>query len=233
MAEVMSSEVLIVSIWMENINPKTLEAHKSVMDIMNNGQYMAVYAKTKLTHGQTMDQIWRNPALAGYKVIMFLDIDAIPLTKNTLKFIIDGALEGALVGNIQSSNHINEGKHVFVAPSCVAMSRETYNKLGKPTAEPIVNRGDVGEEYTWQASEKGIKITFLVPLLWDRPVNRMAWETDRSPTWKLPGGGEYGLGTTFGAPFADSMVWHSFQSFHPGSQEAFWEKCAQVVKENS
>jgi hypothetical protein len=70
-------------------------------------------------------------------------------------------------------------------------------------------------------------------------VKRFDWEQDKSATWKLADGyPEYGVGTTFG--FGNKTewgktfwptIWHSFQSFHPGHQEAFWDKCKSLLGE--
>jgi hypothetical protein len=229
------SKCVIISLYMDNINPKTVEAHRSVMATYNAG-FKNFYIKTPYDHGTTMDAVWQDSQLKDYEYILFLDIDAIPLNLMALEWVFDQAYRGRVAGNVQRSNHLNNGQHMFVAPSVVCMSRETYAKLGSPSARPT-NRGDVGEEYTFAARAKGVDVELLWPIKYDRPVVRMAWEQDRSPTWKLADSyPEYGVGTTFGIVndpkdiiSSISMFWHSFQSFHSNHQELFWKKCEEVL----
>lgn len=222
---------IIVSIFMDNIHPKTVELHKLVLNKMNKTGARVVYAKTTAPHAETMDSIWKAPALKEFDSILFLDIDAVPLHPEFFRYMFDTAEMGYLVGNAQATNHINNGKHLFVAPSALCMSRKTFSLIGSPSAVPTV-RGDVAEEYTWAAEEHEVECAYLKPVKWDRPVNRMAWEQDRSSTWKLPDGTEYAIGTTFQIEghSMNSLVWHSFQSYHPGNQEATWKKMEEVLK---
>lgn len=226
---------------MDNINPKTIDMHRAVMTKFSNG-YNHLYAKTKLSHGETMDAIWNSELTKKVDHLMFLDIDAIPLNSFALPTFFDRAAAGVLIGNAQRSNHLENDQHMFAAPSAVCMSVETYNIIGRPSAIPNY-RGDVGEQYTYAAEESKVDFNLLWPISYDRPVARMAWERDKSPTWKLADGyGEYGVGTIFGhrddmvtgsPPYAEPvfpLIWHSFQSFHPGNQEAFWAKCEEVLK---
>ncbi|MGH7744505.1 MAG: hypothetical protein ACREQ5_06745 [Candidatus Dormibacteria bacterium] len=233
-----ASGCLVISIYMDNINPKTIIKHRAVMAKYNSQGFANLYALTTKTHGETMDLIWTLPELAKFHTIMFLDIDAVPLCDSALSTIFAYAGDSFLVGNAQSSNHINNGRHMFAAPSALCLSRAMFERMGKPSAVPTA-RGDVGEEYTYCAEEllgTTDNIFLFQPLKYDHPVNRMEWETDRAPTWKLANGKEYGVGTTFGYSniYTDEdislpMIWHCFQSFHPGHQELFWTKCDDLL----
>lgn len=219
------SKQLIITIFMDNINPKTVELHRQAVAKLNPG-YPMVYSRTNLSHAVTMDTIWDAKELNQFESFLFLDIDAVPLSSDYFDVMFNGAEKGYLIGNAQSSNHINEGKHIFVAPSSLALLRETYaKKLGNPSAKPS-NRGDVAEEYTWAAEENGVEVHLFKPVSWDKPVNRMAWETDRSPTWKLPDGTEYGVGTIF-AWNNTNLIWHCFQS--ASHQDLVWAKCEEII----
>lgn len=219
---------LIVTIFMENINPKTVELHKQVVKKYNNVA-TSVYALTKQSHADTMDWVMKAPELVKFERIMFLDIDAVPLSENFFLEFFRVAGEGKLIGNAQSSNHINEGKHLFAAPSSLCLSRETFTRLGGPSARPSP-RGDVAEEYTWRAEETGVEVVTTTPISQEAPVNRMAWEKDTRPSWFLPNGTPYGIGTTYAERYTRApLVWHCFQSFHPGNQERIWRKCEEVI----
>lgn len=220
---------LVVSIFMENINPKTVDLHKKVQEKFNKVA-THVYALTKKSHAETMDYIMKAEELKKFERIMFLDIDAVPLTEDFFLYFFQVALEGKVIGNAQSSNHINDGRHLFAAPSSLALSRDTWNKIGSPSACPSA-RGDVAEEYTWRAEEMGVEVITTVPISQEAPVVRMAWEKDIRPSWYLPTGEAYGIGTTYAERNTRvPLVWHCFQSFHPGNQERIWAKCEKVLK---
>lgn len=223
---------VIVTFFMNNINRTTVELQYAVTKKYNKSNHdHLVVDCTGLSHGGAMDWFWReNDVKAEWKYsnVLFLDVDCIPLSPEAIDFYLAIAESGAVVGNIQRSSHIENNQHVFAAPSAVAMSVETYNKIGRPSAEPTP-RSDVAEEYTFKAEESGVPVVLYMPLKYDRPPNRFPWEKDTRPFWPLADGMPvYGLGTTFGERNEAGDVelfWHSFQSFHPGSQEKFWERC--------
>jgi len=221
---------VIVSIYMDNINPTTVELQQKVVDKHNPFKFPKVNVLTPFSHGQTMNLLWEHEEFKKFKAIMFLDIDAIPLSDVSLALYFDRALKGSLIGNAQRSNHIQNDQHIFCAPSTVCMSRSTFEKIGKPSAEPNY-RGDVAEEYTFRAEENAVSVEIIMPLGYDRPVNRMPWETDKSSGWKLKDGQpEYGLGTSYGMNKELPLFWHSFQIFHPGHQELFWKRCEEELR---
>lgn len=219
---------VLVSFFMSNIDKATVELQYSVVEKYNKSKITHLMIDcTGLSHGQAMDWFWSqndlNPNWQFHNV-MFLDIDCIPLSPDAIDLYLGLAESGVVVGNAQRSNHIENNQHVFAAPSAVAMNVDTYNKIGRPTAEPT-KRSDVAEEYTFAAEEHGVSVVLYMPLRYDRPPNRMPWESDKRPFWPLADGMPvYGLGTTFGEGESD-LFWHSFQIFHPGNQQEFWKKC--------
>lgn len=225
----------IVTYYMDNVDRKTLEMQSKVAARYNVNQYPHYYMKGDVRHGAFMDFFWGmngvevftmtdakiKPAL-DFDVVLFLDVDCIPLNERAIDVYIQKAVEGKLVGNIQRSNHIQNDQHVFAAPSCVAISRETFKKIGCPTALET-ERSDVAEEYTWAAEYHGVPVDLYPPLRYDRKPN----ECD---SWALKDGmPHYGQGTTFGSEEEGDLFYHNFQIFHPGSQERFWAKCEEVL----
>ena len=232
----------IVSFFMNNIDMETVGLQRSVVEKFNPNKIKHHSIKVDVPHGVAMDYFM---ALNGFKtdamkdvdikqtmhhdVILILDIDCIPLQDLSIDYYLKQAADGRLIGNVQRSGHIENNQHVFAAPSAVAISTATYDKIGRPSAFPTP-RSDVGEEYTWAAEQHGIPVDLLMPSRYDRPVNRFDWEKDRDPFWKLADGmPNYGLGTTFSHPELGDMFWHSFQIFHPGNQEKFQRKCEEVL----
>jgi hypothetical protein len=234
---------LIVSIYMDNIDEKTIALQQKVVNKRNPSLIPHIGLKTKSSHAETIDFVLRGGVdqYAQWDNIMFLDIDAIPLNNQTFDLFFKEAYSGGLIGNAQRSNHIKNGQHMFAAPSAFALSRNTYKILGQPSAVPN-SRGDVGEEITWALSNTDIPLTLLLPISYDRPVIRMSWELDQSPTWKLANGyPEYGVGTRFGinAGFGNvdkifraddlPLIYHNFQIFHGDHQAYFQSVCEQEL----
>jgi hypothetical protein len=223
----------IFTFFMDNINIKTVNLHAQVVKKFNPLGYVHHPIKTDMNHGASMDMVWtmngqKVATFAGatvekkfdFDVIMFLDVDCLPLTMDALEYYINAAAAGKLIGNIQRSNHIQNDQHVFAAPNGVAMSVDTFLSIGSPSAIPTA-RGDVGEEYTFAAEKTGLApIELLMPLSFDEAPAEC-------PSWALKDGmPHYGRGTTFGLPDRP-LTWHQFQSFHPGQQEKYWKKCEE------
>ena len=229
----------IVTFFMSNIKPGTVELHRRVVDKFNPKKYQHHSILTGISHGHSMDAAWVFNGIDmptfkpgqlerqfDHDVLLFLDVDAVPLNDEALDYYINKAYNGSLIGNIQRSNHIQNNQHVFAAPSAVALSTSTCLTIGKPSAEPT-KRSDVGEEYTFAAEKTGgvVPIELIMPLKYDLPPAEC-------PFWALQDGQPvYGRGTAFGLSDNKELFWHNFQSFHEGQQEKFELKCKQLLGE--
>ena len=248
MEEVNKPNACIITFFMDNLNKKTVDLQRQVVNLRNPSAVPHYSIKTDLRHGASMDMAWclngiQHPTFKGHNIakrfdhdiILFLDVDAIPLHNNAIDDIIATAAAGKLVGNIQRSNHIQNNQHVFVAPSCLAISVDSFVTIGKPSGLES-SRGDVAEEYTYAAEKSGIvPIDFYMPMKYDeKPAECDSWALkDGMPV--------YGRGTTFGREMDVGgtlgiedvpTFWHQFQSFHPGQQEKFWAKCESILGVN-
>ena len=161
-----------------------------------------------------------------YHTILMLDIDCIPLSTQALEYIFDRAEQGVLIGNVQRSNHIDNNKHTYPAPSCIALTKDMYEKLGKPTWKPT-NRGDIGEELCYVAEEKGIEVEMFMPSKYEELPH---WNTGERKPWDL---GEkdpqFGIGTTFVDKNGNEMFYHLFQSRLNVFNDLFFLKCASIL----
>lgn len=230
-------KAIILSIYADNLDKRIPEYQKKVMDKLNTTYpFKQVFYGSKACdariHATIIDTCMGDEFLARVdnpEVVMFLDIDCIPIKLNAADFLIEtaygsGVGDGIFIGHAQRSNHIQNNEHIFIAPSCCAISVADYKRMKSPSAIPTV-RGDVLEEWTYTAEENNFPISIRYPIKYDAPVFRMAWESDRSPSWKLKEGlPDYGIGTEFETGF-----WHMFQSFHPGQTERFIKKCEEVL----
>jgi hypothetical protein len=215
----------ISAVYFENI-PLEIAAYQTrVVDRFNVGGYPFYQNLVHSTvgHGAAIDWfLERNWRELGYDVLLFLDIDCIPLSPVAIDYYLERAAAGLLVGNIQRSNHIENNEHLFVAPSAMALSIETYEKIGQPSAVATA-RGDVGEEFTFAAEEKGVGIEVTLPSRYDTKPRECEY-------WPLkPGMPVYGCGTTFTHPVLGDLFWHSFQIWRPDQQLNFERKCVKVL----
>lgn len=229
-------KVGIFSFYMSNIPQEALEAQKKVVEKFNVSKHPHHQILTQMRHGHSMDAAWHCNGIQvrkeltqvqkqfDYDVMFFLDIDALPLNERAIDSYSSQAYNGILVGNIQRTNHIQNNQHVFVAPSAMAISVETFWTIGRPSAIETP-RSDVAEEYTWLTEKMGQKVKFYMPLRFEgRPAESESWAlADGMPV--------YGRQTTFGLPDEGETFWHNFQSFHPGQHEKFMEKCSTLLKD--
>ena len=227
----------IASYFMPNIDQKTVELQKKVVEKFNPLKLQHLVIKGEIPHGMFMDYVWslngqsvstlKIEKQLDFDVVLFLDIDCLPVSANAIELYLTTALEGKLIGNAQRSGHIQNNNHLFTAPSALALSAASFDKIGRPSAMET-SRGDVAEEYTYAAEANKIAVDFVPPVRYDRDVYRYDWEQDRRPYWtlenELP---NYGLGTTYGND--NDLFWHNFQIRVEGQQEQFWKKCEELL----
>jgi hypothetical protein len=162
-----------------------------------------------------------------YDTILMLDIDCIPLNTNALKYMFTIAEKDIMIGNIQRSNHIENNKHTYIAPSAICISKNYYEKLGKPSFSPNT-KGDVGESLTYKAEELNMPFEMLMPSKYD------TLPFQRSEPWPLSDDMlSYGIGTTFVNNKNDEMFYHLFQSSMNLHTNLFINKCIQVLTEQN
>lgn len=219
----------IVSFFMRNINPDAVRMQMEIVKKFNKSNIPHYPILTDHNPGYSMDLGIPAMRKAGHDAIMYLDVDALPLTDFAIDYFFEQAYAGKVIGSAQRSGHIDNGEHIFCAPHNVTFTLETYEKCGNPSFLPNY-RGDVSEEITWKAEENNIPVEVLMPTRFDAPPIRMDWEPkDAPPYWDLgKDKPRYGIGTTFGNEKGE-LFWHMFQSFYPGQHERFVEKCKSIL----
>jgi hypothetical protein len=126
-------------------------------------------------------------------VALLTDIDCFPLNREIVARAFAAARDGAIFGCAQSTNHIDPDR-LFVAPMFMAISRKTWEALGRPSFKPDA-QNDVAKRLNDIARARGVAIEMLYP--WGAIV----------PKWRLGDVGLYGLGT-----FYRGGVFHLFES---------------------
>ncbi len=164
------------------------------------------------THGHAMQ---RCTDKNKNDVTAFLDIDCVPLSKQSFRFLFDDSwscAHGALVGCAQRANHIQNNKHIYVGPFCMAFTNATYDEVGRPSFLETY-RGDVSEELTYRWQEKNKPVYFLYP----SDVQKPMWDLIDNTV-------QFGLGTTY-----EGLFYHAFCARTVEGQNLFINACSNLL----
>lgn len=203
----------VVSFYMVNVSHRVVLAQRRVLKLFTPPDVAILQIETSAQHGTAMQDFIRQ---TRYRTILFLDIDCIPLHRRAIGELIELAEGGALAGAIQRTNHFDTGGHLFVAPSCMALTPKLYREIGEPSLLETP-RGDTGEELTYIMEQHGRQAHFLWPT-----------SVDGEPIWALTDTISFGRGTTFGGSF-----WHAFEIRDRIHQERFIRRCEEVLAQDS
>lgn len=231
----------IVSFFMENVSGKTVGLQRSVVEKFNRSHVKHYQIKVDMPHAAAIDYFWALngslcDAFRGHEIkqqfdhdaVLLLDIDCVPVDDRSIDTYLAYAYNGGLAGNAQRTNHLQNNQHVFAAPSASAITKETYNKLGCPSAKET-ERSDVLEEYTWEAEKAKIRVDLAMPLRYNESPKRYDWEGEQPPYWALADNMPvYGIGTTYGDKLGD-LFYHQFQIRMDGMQDKFNAICESLL----
>lgn len=166
------------------------------------------------SHGFFLDQIV-DYTIDQWDYLITFDMDAIPLRPDFVGQVMDKIKDGrTLFGGAQQSNHIvvnGSAQHVYVSPCFLAISRNLYEKLGRPTFDHTL-RGDCAEELTWRVKEQGFNLGLVYP---SKIID---------PCYPLDNGLYFGQGTTYG-----DLAYHNFCQDRANSEAMFVDKCKETL----
>jgi hypothetical protein len=207
----MKKSVEIFSLHWNNVDTRMITAHKAVMQ---HFEIPLVYHAINMDHGQWMDQVM---SISDAEVIVFLEPDCIPINKVNFLDAIYYAIENdTFCGIAQASNHIEPKNHIYAAPGFFAITQSAYNRLNKPSFM-CTNRGDAGEEVSWQAEELNENYRVILPTHYERSPRE-------GGVWNLGPLGHYGIGTVF-----SDTVYHLYQGRYNDNVELFKQRCNEVI----
>ena len=157
-----------------------------------------------------------------YENILVLDVDCIPLSKESLYYTMNCIENNVLIGCARRSMHIENNKHVYVSPSCIGISRNLFSEIGFPSFAPT-HRGGDAEELTYLTEEKNIPIEFFMPSHYEsEPSDGSSWELNSMDQ-------RYGIGTTFVHESGKEMFYHLFETRNKIHDFRFLNKCSEVL----
>lgn len=166
-------------------------------------------------HGSWMDEILTH---SQADVVLFVDNDCVPLSRAAVIEAIQFAIQHqSFLGVAQSSNHLNNGSHIFAAPAFLAIWRRCWDELGRPSCRPT-QRSDVAEELSWRAEEQGRAYRAWYPGFYHHPSHE--------GLWRLGNYGHYGIGTVFAG-----RVFHLFQGRFAQNVDLFVHICNAILKD--
>lgn len=216
---------IIVSVYKDNVPVAFRDAQHRVVSAFAPGvDFVQIESECHLTDLDRINGTPHNAHPLGiertlaedvdHDTFLFLDIDAIPLNKLIIPWMLDLAQEYALVGCAQrAGGRYAESNHFYVGPFAMAITRGTYEALGRPSFQ-ATGRADVGEELTYACEALGLPTIML------EPTHTMGPEF-----WPFRGDKMYGLGTTY----ADS-IFHLFLSRFSQTHPLFLWKCEEILR---
>jgi len=202
--------VKIVSLHWQNMNDRIVWGQRSVFNKFNIP--ITQHCIDCIDHADWMQWVTDTSTAP---LILFVDVDCIITDPKKASDWVTKAANGALVGNIQSTNHLGAevAKKTFAAPSFMVLNKNVYEQLGKPSfkATPY---GDVGQLLTDTWRFHNVPVHLI-------PVTHF-----EKPKWALAGVPDsYGIGTTFG-----DCNYHLFESRNNENVDLFCNKVEEVMK---
>lgn len=204
-------KVLIVSCH-RGISDRILQLHKKV--ITKTKTKMCVYYQAMMSyyHGKTIDNVVEE-TFDEFDIWILLDVDCIPISVKSIPFLINQAKQGKLVGCAQRANHLDNNKHIYVSPFCMAFSKDLFKQIGKPSFMNT-HKGDTGEELTYLCERKKKEVVLLYPSDVVKPI------------WDLDEGKKFGIGTTY-----ERLFYHQFgaREEYKSYEKEFIRRCNIIL----
>lgn len=221
---------LIFTSYNDDIDPRFPVYHEKIMKLFDlDCWYKPLWYKfhhTEMLHGDILNR-YINKAFyeLGHDCILILDVDCIPLSRESILDTLELAYNGYLVGNIQRSHHIQNDEHLYAASSFICFSEKTFRDAGRPNMLPSYE-GDTCEQFTYNMEKVDRSRIILYNPYEIESCNEKGeyWGLKSDDTMK------YGIGTTFS--WNDKKInYHLFGSRLKIFDELFFEKCNTLLGE--
>lgn len=179
------------SMFWNNIPRSLLEDQARVFEHL--GIPLAQEPADKVAHG-----CWMDEAIATADdddILVFVDIDAFPVTHEAYEKAIEQARQGRVFGLAQTANHLDNRLQPYAGPMFLAFRKRLWREVG----EPGMTRSsgcDAGQALSIAALQNKVGVTMV------RPTACV------QPKWPLGHQGVFGIGTFYG----DNEYFHLFES---------------------
>jgi hypothetical protein len=181
----------ILSMYWNNIDRAVIEGQRRVFAKL--GCAVAQIDATGTAHGVWIDSVMTTAQPDD--IILFVDIDAFPLTAAVVERAFAAAEAGRIFGVAQAANHLPERNFLYAGPAFLCLSRRCWEAIGRPSATDD-DANDVAMRIGRAAVAHGVTTELLYP-------NYVT-----VPRWRLGGKGCTGYGTFYG----EGSVFHLFEA---------------------
>lgn len=192
--------------WANNIAPSLPELQAQVLNSL--GLTIQQDIATGTRHGDWLQHTMEH--LPEDESILFLDVDAFPLSGDIVERAFRAAERGGIFGVAQAANHLDP-TFIYAGPMFLCLSKRTWNALGRPSLRAD-DEFDVAGRLTAAARDKDVKIDLIFP-------NFVA-----KPKWAMPNGNCLGTAT-----FYEGSVFHLFESRALPNAQAIFAMVAEAV----
>jgi hypothetical protein len=200
---------VIVSFYMSNVPDEVVKSQRAVMEKFAPADFAVEQTLTSESHAFAIDEFFRN---TKYDLIVLMDIDCVPLNSWSMPTLAAHAARGELAGCVQRANHLDNQRHLYVGPFCMAVTRRLWEQLGRPSFQPT-ERGDVGEELTYRCEV----LKYPIHMIWPSAVEEELWD--------LTNNQKFGLNTEYAGSFL-----HTFGIRDSANQRKFVKRCRDIIE---
>ncbi len=147
----------------------------------------------KVAHGRWMDE--KIAAADDDEILVFVDIDAFPITRAAYENAVEEARQGRVFGLAQTANHLENRLQPYAGPMLLAFRKRLWRDVGGPGMTRS-SGCDAGQALSIAALQKNVGVTMVRPTACVKPK------------WPLGRQGVFGIGTFYG----DNEYFHLFES---------------------
>jgi hypothetical protein len=190
-----------------NIDPRIIRGQAAVFNALEIP--LKQHPADRMPHGDWMNSVIQSHA--DNAILVFVDIDAFPITKDAYLNAIEIAQAGGVFGLAQFSNH-KPTNEIYAGPMFAAFSKKTWQLIGSPSFSRTKTY-DAGESLTASARENQVPVHLIYPT------------SCLVPKWALGNKGVFGLGTFYG----NCEFFHLFESSRDADITLFSEVVKNIV----
>lgn len=199
--------------YMKNIPENVIKYQKMVFD--HFGMELNQELTNLAYHDYWLDE--KINSLSDFDVLIFFDIDCIPLKHGLYEYIVDQIYDNNSIIGVEQVNQTRSPNFVYAAPACFGITKNVFNKMNKPSFR-LTDNYDCGGEFSWVAPKYNVNVKLFEIT---SSLNRK---------WKCLNK-RYGNGTIY-----DDWLYHQFEvryydqgSFEKIYSYQFIQKCKEIL----
>jgi hypothetical protein len=140
--------------YQNNISEKIINYQKDVFNLFGMN---LIQEYTELDHPKYLDE---KISTLNFDVLVFFDIDCIPLKPNFYDYIIQKLSGNNSILGVEQCCSSKDKNFVFAGAPCFAITKEVYEKLSKPSFIPT-DKFDTAAIFTQKARENNVDVKLI------------------------------------------------------------------------